>query len=65
MVTAACLTTTIAALSFGSSSCLASSAATAPASGAETAVDVTMTAAAITAVSGSSYCFSSAVMVSE
>ena len=63
----ACLTTMTAALSFGSSYCLASSAAMAveAAFGAETAVDVTTIAVETTAVSGSSYCFSSAVMVSD
>lgn len=63
MATTACLTTTTAALSFGSSFCSVFSVATALADFSVVPdVDATMTAA-ITAVSGSSYCFSSAVMV--
>lgn len=67
MAATACLTTTTAVLSFGLSYCSVFSVAMAAAAafGAETAVDVTMTDVAATAVSGSSYCFSSAVMVPD
>ena len=67
MVTAVCQTTTIAALLFGSSYCLASSAVTAAdldSAAMAADADVTMiVAVATTAVSGSSYCFSSAAAV--
>ena len=61
----ACLAAATAALSFGSSCCSASSVATVPAAvlAATAAAAMMDVVAAITAVSGSSYCFSSAVMV--
>lgn len=61
----ACLAAATAALSFGSSCCSVSSVAMVPASvlAAMAAVVMMDVVAAITAVSGSSYCFSSAVMV--
>ena len=65
-ITACLVAITIAALSFGSSYCLASSAVTAAASLAAMAADVTMIVdVAITAVSGSSYYFSSVVTVTD
>lgn len=62
----ACLAAATAALLFGSSYCSASSVATVPASvlAATAAAAMMDVVAATTAVSGSSYCFSSAVMVS-
>ena len=61
----ACLAAATAALSFGSSYCSASSVATVPAAvlAATAAAAMMDVVAAITAVSGSSYCFSSAGMV--
>ena len=61
----ACLAAATAALLFGSSYCSASSVATVPASvlAATAAAAMMDVVAATTAVSGSSYCFSSAVMV--